>query len=1320
MIARRWAVVLMSSFVLSACGDDDGGMDDGGFDSAVGTDSGPECVADPDCDDGLFCNGAEACVAGACVAGSAIACDDTIECTIDVCDEDLDRCVFAAPDADGDGVRDASCVDGEGMPLGADCDDADGNRFPGNPEVCDVDGHDEDCNLATFGAIDRDGDGYFDARCCNPTEDGTGQTCGLDCDDVRPNVNPAATEACDRVDNDCDGDIDEEVRVAGFVDADRDGYGDFSMPMDSCPGLAGFVPAGGDEDCDDADRTRNPGQVEICDSVDNDCDDTVDESPQVVDWFRDVDGDGFGSAASGVVRSCTPVAGHSLFGTDCNDAVAGVNPAAAEVCNGIDDDCVGGADFEIAPGDFEDDDGDGVADIGCGLPRGLDCDDLDPITAGGSAEACDGRDNDCDGVVDEGAMDTLWYFDADLDGHGSPSNPARPVLRACRPQPGYVASGGDCDDTDPARNPDAAETCNARDDDCDGSIDERNVCGCSPGLGDCNDDDVCETNTGSDRTNCGACGNVCTVGANARGVSCVAGTCTSTGCRLGYDDCDGDAGNGCETNVFVDTANCGACGEVCAAPPGTNVASMRCDGLECEVASCLPGFEDCDDDPANGCETNIATDRENCGGCFLDCGFASGGAPIVCSSGACEQPCVPGATGDCDGDPANGCETQLDQMSDCGACGNTCMPGMGGMPICASLGFGGFACQTLCDAGFADCDGNPANGCESPVSYTSCGCGGGAQDCTLTNGSASFGACRGSGPGSTVCERLGCTVGATECLGGCSDLSNDPRNCGSCGVDCGPSPCVAGMCDCGTRSFCFGAGCVDTTTDPRNCGACGNDCGGGPCVGGFCQLACGPGTADCDGDPFNGCEAGLQTDSDNCGQCGRRCPRPTEPLDHVSNGSCSFGSCAYACAPGFGDCDRAPDTGCEVPITNDPLNCGACGRACGAGGQCSLSTCDRVLKVVVGEEHTCALRSGSSIVCWGANAFGQLGLPGAPTVNVPDQPVSIAGFPVDVAVGRYHTCAISDVVGMLNVSCWGSNSNGQIGNAVTGGNVTSPAAVTLPGGFVPVELALGDLHSCVWGETMSGPEVYCWGRGASGELGNGTTPGAQNTPVRVETAPGEPLRVGSIHVGGTFTCGTPPGPVAMIQLQCWGANDQGQLARGTIGGSANRPGLTGVFGDGFLPIEVSLGRDHACVVNGPDLWCWGDNTTSQFDGSGMDRTTPTLTPRPSGGLRSVAAGPDRTCLHFNDGSVRCRGDNSSSSGPGALIPGPATVLNTWERLIELGSATQTLFFGPAAVHQCAQTSAGQVYCWGQSQGGRLGIGPLFGNQPPTLVGSLTP
>src|SRR5690606_6759271 len=86
----------------------------------------------------------------------------------------------------------------------------------------------------------------------------------------------------------------------------------------------------------------------------------------------------------------------------------------------------------------------------------------------GAADVCNGVDDDCDGAIDEGAATTTWYADADGDGFGD----ASATVRACAPPPGFVANADDCDDTDAAINPDAAEVCNEVDDDCDGAIDE--------------------------------------------------------------------------------------------------------------------------------------------------------------------------------------------------------------------------------------------------------------------------------------------------------------------------------------------------------------------------------------------------------------------------------------------------------------------------------------------------------------------------------------------------------------------------------------------------------------------------------------------------------------------------------------------------------------------------------------------------------------------------------------------------------------------------------------------------------------------------------
>ena len=548
---------------------DDAGSDGGAPDAGT-FDAGRPCETDVDCDDGLFCNGVEQCAAGVCAAGIAPRCDDGIACTRDFCSEERASCVSQVPDADGDGFGDASCTDAEGEPLGTDCDDGDANRFPGNLEVCDDAGHDEDCDPSTRGGLDADGDGFESAECCNPLPGG-GTSCGDDCDDGRRQVNPSGTEVCDGIDDDCDGRVDEGVQVMTYADADRDGEGDPATAMMACAGVAGRVSNG--TDCDDTRVDRRMGQPEICDGVDNDCDDRIDEMAGPVPWYRDADGDGFGTPME-VVESCTPVSGSSLLGTDCDDTRAAINPAAAELCDGIDNDCSGRPDFQIAPGDYEDDDGDGYVDIACGAPLGVDCRDNDPSAGPGEAETCDGRDQDCDGRIDEGVVSYAWFRDADGDGYGSNGGG---LVVSCGAITGHVRRGGDCDDADPARNPAASETCSGRDEDCDGAVDEAPA------------SDMCVDALGQD-------------------LACVAGSCRRVACLGGRADCDGRPDTGCEVTLASDPAHCGGCGIRCGGAPGT-VSS--CVASACEPAVCASGRIDCDGDlgvpGGNGCEIVGAT-----------------------------------------------------------------------------------------------------------------------------------------------------------------------------------------------------------------------------------------------------------------------------------------------------------------------------------------------------------------------------------------------------------------------------------------------------------------------------------------------------------------------------------------------------------------------------------------------------------------------------------------------------------------------------------------------------------------------------------------
>jgi len=165
---------------------------------------------------------------------------------------------------------------------------------------------------------------------------------------------------------------------------------------------------------------------------------------------------------------------------DCDDLAAALNPGVAETCDGLDNDCNGLVDDLPTFTYYLDSDGDGYGDATAALdtcltdpPAGyvannLDCDDLAAALNPGVAETCDGLDNDCNGLVDDLPIFT-YYLDRDSDGYGDLTG----VLDTClNPAPaGYVANSLDCNDSDPAINPDALEIVDGIDNNCNGIID---------------------------------------------------------------------------------------------------------------------------------------------------------------------------------------------------------------------------------------------------------------------------------------------------------------------------------------------------------------------------------------------------------------------------------------------------------------------------------------------------------------------------------------------------------------------------------------------------------------------------------------------------------------------------------------------------------------------------------------------------------------------------------------------------------------------------------------------------------------------------------
>ncbi len=379
--------------------------------------------------------------------------------------------------------------DGDGSKLSRDCDDTEPEVRPGADELCD--GIDNDCDdqiddnpvdgVPAYGDSDLDGwaaDNANEIQVCDAAAPGLATQTG-DCDDRDADVAPDALELCNGEDDDCDDAIDEDAVDPDqwWIDADGDGFGVGTEWVVGCTQPLGY--ASSSEDCDDARADANPDAIELCDLVDNNCDGTVDNDAfDATTVYTDADLDGFG--VDGTEATACAFSGAAVGG-DCDDANASTYPAAAELCDELDNDCDTEVDEDAFPVDYYvDGDGDGfgagsLVGTDCIIPAGhatndADCDDGDAAVSPVAIEMCDGIDNDCVGDPDDGAVDaSTWYLDEDADGFGLDDD----SVSGCAAAGDHSAIvGGDCDDSDDAAYPGAAELDDLLDQDCDDLADE--------------------------------------------------------------------------------------------------------------------------------------------------------------------------------------------------------------------------------------------------------------------------------------------------------------------------------------------------------------------------------------------------------------------------------------------------------------------------------------------------------------------------------------------------------------------------------------------------------------------------------------------------------------------------------------------------------------------------------------------------------------------------------------------------------------------------------------------------------------------------------
>jgi alpha-tubulin suppressor-like RCC1 family protein len=343
--------------------------------------------------------------------------------------------------------------------------------------------------------------------------------------------------------------------------------------------------------------------------------------------------------------------------------------------------------------------------------------------------------------------------------------------------------------------------------------------------------------------------------------------------------------------------------------------------------------------------------------------------------------------------------------------------------------------------------------------------------------------------------------------------------------------------------------------------------------------------------------------------------------------------------------------------------------------------------VSAGDRHTCAIAAGGTTYCWGDNEFGQAGRPGlmqfsvASTLFYP-KPVPVAeGFAfVAITTGGLHSCGLTAAGAAY---CWGYNGVGSLGS----GNLEdSWRPVPVSGGLTFATIKAGNNHTC--GLTTTGT-AYCWGWNYWGQLGS-SGQGSSAVPLAVSGG----ITFAELTTAQANTCGLTKDGAAY----CWGWNGDGELGVGTFGPSSATP--LPVSG-GLTFTSIAAVGTHTCgLTRSGSVYCWGTNGDDEL-GNGIEHGSSAVPVRVASNLNfsAVGAGLSHSCALDAAGTAYCWGQNITGQiGLGNI----STDLFATPQRVVGGLTFDRLTVGSS--HNCARTTAGVWYCWGDNQNGALGVG----------------
>jgi alpha-tubulin suppressor-like RCC1 family protein len=312
--------------------------------------------------------------------------------------------------------------------------------------------------------------------------------------------------------------------------------------------------------------------------------------------------------------------------------------------------------------------------------------------------------------------------------------------------------------------------------------------------------------------------------------------------------------------------------------------------------------------------------------------------------------------------------------------------------------------------------------------------------------------------------------------------------------------------------------------------------------------------------------------------------------------------------------------------------------------------------------HSCAITDTNLLWCWGLNGSGQLGIGTTISTNGAVRVKKSASLTLDtvsaVSVGGEHTCAIV----ATTVYCWGNSLYGETGLGTISTKTTYASIVKNANGtsFTGVsEISAGFRHTCA----VKSGNVWCWGLGLQGQLGDDILRANKTNPVQVVKSDGSTLSdVTHVSSRGFHTCAM----TSAGEMWCWGYNEFGQIGdgttlAGTVGSNTTPPGRTRavqVLRSAGTPLTgvtaIAVGYSSSCALISGAAWCWGLNDNGQLgDGTTTNRLYPVqvimTNGTPLANVDNLSSGGQHTCAVANQKAL-CWGDNSAGQlGDNTLI-----------------------------------------------------------------------